>query len=387
MMTAWPRWLAWVLLLFPLVAVVAGTPSDEEIERLVKMLGSNRFQERQEATQRLTEIGEPALAALCRVTDPLEVRRRAEGIIAITEHKLHGQPLVLSGHRSHVYAMAVSLDGKRLLTGSSDSTLRLWDTATASCLRTFKGHTSAVVAAALSPDGRRVLSGSLDHSVRLWDADTGEELARYTGHSAGVRGVAFGPDGQALSAGGATLHLHDLDTGKTVRTFSGHTNMVNSIAYRGKGKLAATSSTDGSVRLWDLESGKVVWLLPGASSRGCNNLCFAPDGKRLLSVDADDRIAVWDVETGKELKRFADTSAYCVALSPDGKYIVSGGVGDGSVRLWDADTGRPLYQYAGHSGAVLAVAFFPDGKRVASAGYDGTARIWSVPKRIWGVRK
>jgi WD40 repeat protein len=83
--------------------------------------------------------------------------------------------------------------------------------------------------------------------------------------------------------------------------------------------------------------------------------------------------------TGKELKRLTSTSLHSAAFSPDGKRLVSGGYLDSTVRVWDAETGRELRKCEGHTGAVLSVTFFPDGKRIASASADGSARIWRAP--------
>jgi WD40 repeat protein len=394
-MTTWlTRCFACLVFVLSFVPVVAVEPDDKDIERLVKQLGSDVFKDREAARKRLEEVGEPALDALAKATSTLEARRRAEAIIGAIEYRLYGEPLLLRGHSSHVYAVAVSLDGKRLLTGSSDCTLRLWDPDTGECLRVLKGHTGPVLAASLSPDGKRVLSGSLDSSVRLWDATTGKELHKYTPvHH--VYGVAFGPEGKALWGSQAAMYLHDLNTGKNAGFFNTPpTNFVNTVAYSDQAKLAATGGWDESIRLWNLESGKEVRTLPESSA---GRLCFAPDGKRLLSAGDKHVMTIWDVETGKALKRFPGANAYSAAFSPDGKRILSGGR-DGAVRLWDAATGRLLYQYTGHDGsqlypqekghnAVLAVTFFPDGKRIASTGYDHTTRIWGVPKRIWGVKK
>src|SRR5205807_10511606 len=137
------------------------------------------FQKREAATNRLEEIGEPALDAVSKArtsSDP-EVRCRARDIVAVIEARLYPE-LVLTGHTGEVWRVCVSADGKRVLTSSEDKTLRLWDTRTGQQLRVFEDHTSSFRSAALSQDGKRVLSGSEDKSVRLWDADTGKELLK-----------------------------------------------------------------------------------------------------------------------------------------------------------------------------------------------------------------
>src|SRR5437868_11349375 len=112
-----------------------------------------------------------------------------------------------------------------------------------------------------------------------------------------------------------------------------------------------------------------------------SSVCFSSDGKRLLSsAPNDNTVRVWDVESGTELKRIKAASAYNAAFSPDDKRIVSGGLHDSTVRVWDVATGKELRHYEGHTATVTGVAFFPDGKRIASASHDGTARIWRAPR-------
>jgi WD40 repeat protein len=408
-------WLTAISVSLSLVSLVAAE-DDKEIDRLVKQLGSDKFREREAATKRLkaigepavdtlvramktndpevsgrveailTEIGEPALVAVTKAaasSDP-EVCRRAEQLVAVLENKVYPE-LVLTGHKGEVWRVCVSADGKRVLTSSADKTLRLWDTHTGKQLRVFEDHTGSARSAALSQDGKRVLSGSDDGTVRLWDADTGKELLKMTGHTDGVYGVAFGPEGQALSCSkDRTMRLWDLNTGKNTGVFTGNTNPESEVAYSDKAKLAAAWGSYGKIHLWNLETGKKVRTITGA---GATNVCFSPDGKRLLSAANDTFLTIRDVETGKSL---TDIIAFqppricrpiCVACSPDGKRLVSGGWHpDTTVRVWDATTGEQLRKYEGHTGYVPGVAFFPDGKRIASASADGTARIWRMPR-------
>jgi WD40 repeat protein len=358
-------------------------PASAEVARLIRQLGNDDFETREAATTRLNDIGEPALPALheALASKDAEVRRRAETIVAAIESKLYVELLCLSGHTSPVWSVCISADGKRLLTGSEDKTLRLWDTATGKCLQVFKGHTQHIFGAVLSPDGKQVLSAG-DQTVRLWDTATGKEIRQMTGHDGPVVRVAFGPEGRAISGGtDGTVLVWNLQTGKHTAVLSGHTATVRFVAYSDKAKVAATSSYDGSIRLWNLDTGKEVRSL--AEHRGPEDLmslCFSPDGKYLLAPAVDLSLRLVEVATGKEIKRIKTGHAYCAAFSPDGKCIVSGGYFDNVVRVWDIESGKMLYSYQGHTGGVTCVTYFPDGKRIASASADGTARIWRAPQ-------
>jgi WD40 repeat protein len=382
-MTIWfPRCVALLLLMLPFVPAVGVADGDTEVERLIKQLGSDEFAERETATKRLQEIGEPAFGALYKAATSAdaEVRLRAEHIL----NKLYPE-LRLTGHKGGVWSVWVSADGKRVLTSAADKTLRLWDGHTGKELHVFEGHTDHIFGAALSLDGKRVLSGSVDKTVRLWDATTGKELQKatngkelqkMTGHAREVVSVAVATKSKALFAGyHRQMYLWDLDTG--VWVLIGHTATGYCVAYSDQAKLAAIGTADLSIRLLDLETGNEVRKLTG-HTQGIPSVCFSADGKRLLSVSHDGTLRIWDVESGKELKQIqAHKPLYSAAFSPDGKRIVSGG--DEAVRLWDAESGKELRKYPGHGTQVTSVAFFPDGRRIAATSWDGTARIWRVP--------
>jgi hypothetical protein len=152
MNTSLIRWFALLVLALFVPVVLADDSSNAELARLIKQLGHDDFEKREAAKKGLAEIGEPALGALnkAQTSNEPEVRFRAEEIITVIEIKLYPE-LILRGHTSSCRCICVSADGKRLLTGSGDRTLQLWDADTGKSLRVFKGHTDCVNGAALSP--------------------------------------------------------------------------------------------------------------------------------------------------------------------------------------------------------------------------------------------
>ena len=145
------------------------------------------------------------------------------------------------GHAAGVQSVAISADGRHILSGSDDHTVRLWELNTGKELRRFAGHSASVYGVAFSPDGRRVLSGSIDTTVRLWDTETGTELRNMRGHTDRVGCVTYLPDGQRALSGGndQLLRLWDLENGTELRHFEGHTSAIYAVAISSDGRRAA----------------------------------------------------------------------------------------------------------------------------------------------------
>jgi small GTP-binding protein len=150
--------------------------------------------------------------------------------------------------------VAVTTDGRRIVSGSRDNTVRVWDAETGDCLISLMGHTGAVWRVAMSADGRRIVSGSEDNTVRVWDAETGACLARLEGHTSGVFSVAMTPDGRRLvsGAGDTTVRVWDAETGACLADLRGHTDCVLGVAVTADGRRIVSGSQDETVRVWDL---------------------------------------------------------------------------------------------------------------------------------------
>lgn len=215
------------------------------------------------------------------------------------------------------------------------------------------------------------------------------EISVQSGHTNWVESVAFSPDGKYALSGSSdnTLKLWDVTTGRELKTFEGHTSSVRSVAYSPDGRYALSGSWDTTVRIWDIETTKTIKVF--RKHKGfVQSVAFSPDGKFALSGGDDGTMMLWDVTTGEELRVFKHPPAVlAVAFSPDGKYALSGSL-DGSIKLWnlttgdsekfwDVSTGKEIDTFKVHADAVTSVTFSPDGKYVVSGSNDKTVKIWN----------
>ena len=291
----------------------------------------------------------------------------------------HLELVTLRGHLDQVRAAAFSPDGRRIVTGSNDSTAIVWDAASGKELLTLKGHLSGVNSVAYSPDGRRIVTGSQDSTAKVWEAATGRELLTLKGHGAGVRSVAWSRDGGRIVTGSEdrSAKVWDAATGKELLTLKGHSDLVSSAAFSPDGQRIATAGKDATAKVWDAASGQELFTLKGHTA-WINSVAFSPDGQRIVTGSADGTAKVWEVPTEAPLTFRADAAeVLAVAFSADGKRLATGGV-DQTARVWDVVTGKRLLTLEGHIRPVRGVAFSADGRLIATASGDHTARLWDA---------
>ena len=288
-----------------------------------------------------------------------------------------------SGHSSAVNSVAFSPDGRYIVSGSYDNSIKLWSVEKKKLIYTYEGHSDFVTSIAFSPDGKTIVSGSSDKNIKLWSVERKKLIYTFEGHSDSVNSVAFSPDGKTIVSGSYdnSIKLWSVEKKKLIYTYEGHSNRVNSVAFSPDGKTIVSGSWDNSIKLWSVERKKLIYTYEGHSS-SVYSVAFSPDGKTIVSGSDDKSIKLWSVERKKLIYTYEGHSnrVYSVAFSPDGKIIVSGSY-DNNIKLWSVERKKLIYTYEGHSNRVNSVAFSPDGKTIVSGSSDKNIKLWSVERK------
>jgi WD40 repeat protein len=274
--------------------------------------------------------------------------------------------IVLGLHQYAVRCLAFASNGQLLASGGGfgDATgeIKVWDLATRSERATLRGDQTGVYALAFSPNGRLLATASLDHLVRLWDVATGQELASTLASLRSSTATALAPDGRTFALAGLPG-----DCGR-VRLWRVDSEWDQSLTA-GSGPFAFSMDSRCLV-LWRLAEKPPMMGSDSASSEGSFSASRVGEPPRVQS---------WDVPIGGEMSslRGDRNFVWALAFSPDGRTLASAGF-DGTVRLWDIANGQLRTTFWGHTDQVDTLAFAPDGQLLASGSHDGTVRLWDT---------
>lgn len=318
-------------------------------------------------------------------TNNIDLERRLDGLPdSVSKH------LVLPGHTGPVRSIAYAPDGMRLLSGSQDNTLRLWDLE-GETSRALRGHGGRVFSVCFSPDGTAALSAGHDHEVRHWSLGKyREEIPLHTqplkGHRDAILSASFSRDGsQVVTASrDRTARLWDVASGKNKMSYTeGHDFLASSAQLTANGRTLVTSAGDNTVRVWDVATATEKLLLTETGRSAA--MVVDPAGNWIATGGPKGAIRWWDAKSGEMLQEKLPSGEDLTAMasSADGTLIASGDQ-RGDIRLWRKDPADGwIFQtkFDGHSRTITALRFTADSKRLVSASGDSSCGQWDVENR------
>lgn len=298
-----------------------------------------------------------------------------------------------TGHNSTIFAIDVSPNGQYLATGSADHTIRLWDITTGNSIHTLTEHSDMVTSVVFSPDGQKLASGSSDDWIILWDANSGNIIRKiYTNNS--LYSLTYSPDGQKVACGllYGWIMVYDTFTGDSIMSIPGDWlkyDAVASISFSPDGNriLAAYdpkySSDDDEIKMWNALTGDEIWSIP-IEFYSISHVVFQPDGNAFVVTNGNTvnipAIQLRQTTDGTIIRSYEGYSsgANWAAFSTNGQRLATAG-NDGTDKIWDVNSGNLLYSILDPTNTfIYSIDFTPDGERIATAGLNRIATLLKI---------
>ncbi len=307
---------------------------------------------------------------------------------------------MLEGHDEIVHIAAFSPDKSMLASAGSSGAIRLWDVETGRLHSIFSGYTNAIFSVAMMSNGTTLVTANRDQPLQLWDSLTLKNIGTIQGarDPYAASAVTFSPD-ETILAGGAydDVVLWDANSLQKTVTLKGHKGQIRTLAFSPDGQtLAAFSMYDKTIQLWNVSTGEEKFKLNGHAEK-IYSLAFSQDGTLIVTAETlsqdDQAIRLWDAKTGENITTFANLiraninmrlPVLAVAFSPDGKTVASIDF-SADIQLWNAETKKhrttlkaDLENIHGHYSEYSAIAFSPDGTTLVSSGPRATINVWDI---------
>ncbi|KAF8553717.1 WD40 repeat-like protein [Imleria badia] len=289
--------------------------------------------------------------------------------------------LVISVDDGIAETLAYLPDGRRVVTGSDDGTVKVWNLERGDQEGTSMKCKRDVFGLAVTRDGTRIISGDEDGSIKVWDVEFHELIREWT-HEGGCFDISISPDDRLIAVADKTVIVYTVE-GRLVNDAIevDHDGTVLSVSFSPDGNKLACGTSGSDIRVYDVKSGKPI-LRPLKGHKGrVYRVLWSRDGSKIFSASHDKTIRCWNSDTGEQIEQPWSGHKEIISslsLSPDGSILASASK-DKTVRFWDANSGHPIGQQLEHGDRVSAVSFSSSGGFVVSTTWAGKLYLWRVP--------
>ncbi|KAL8488903.1 hypothetical protein ACS0TY_024993 [Phlomoides rotata] len=284
----------------------------------------------------------------------------------------------LQGHQDSVSSLSFSADGQLVASGSLDGVIKIWDIAKGDLKCTLEGPDGGIEWLRWHPKGHVILAGSEDSSVWMWNADRASYLNVFTGHGGSVTCGDVTPDGKTICSGSddATMRIWNPRTAEAIHIVRG----LTCLTINSDSTLVLTGSSDGSVHVVNISTGKVVSSL-SAHTDSVECAAFEAssrrDSWRAATGGMDKKLIIWDQHSSPRCICDHEEGVACLLWLAGSRYIATGCL-DGKIRIWDSLSGDCAKILSGHSDAIQSIAVSSSGEFLVSVSIDGTARAFEI---------
>ncbi len=338
----------------------------------------------------LLESGEPAVKDVAFSPDGTKVAGAGQWVTTVWATGTGRRLYELRGHEDGVFRVCFSPDGGELATASADASIRLWDMGDGSVRHVLSRRPlqTPVSSLAFSSDGRYEAVGANDGRVRVWDARDGGFRYELRGHEGTVHALGFSADGAWLFSGSAdrTVRVWDMGHGtiSAVHPFFNREDVVGVLAVGGRrgwiasaGGPYARVSRDRTIRLLESHYDRPLRVLRGHTAN-VFSVAYTPASDLLVSASADGTMKLWNTQSGECLRTRTNSVLVEVLVFSPGSRWLAGGMADGTVRVLETNGLTTVRQWLAHQSSVQSLAISADGRWLASAAADHTVAVWDV---------
>ena len=302
-------------------------------------------------------------------------------IILITQFSIttYSQDHTFLEHGGNVQSVSYSpITSSIIASAGGNNTIKLWNLEDSE-VTILGNHTDSVNSIDFSPDGKRLVSGSDDYRIKVWDIEDKRHLVTLKHitdrQQSQIKKVAFSPDGQQIISAGFHLKIWDIHTLREISTIR-HDSWIYTLTFSTDGELLAYGDTSGKIVVRNIKTHKEIARYQAIKDH-ITTVRFSPDNSTLASGGLKGGIKLWNVNNWKLIGNLPTNGTVTdINFSPDGSILANSDFE--AVNLWQLENGQKITTLTGHKGWVNTAVFSPDGLSITSGGSDGTIRFWNV---------